>query len=363
MKKIDFLKTVLGGAAAMLISVSTFGQIPTDYQLFNSNVLNGTAAVHHDSIDYVSVGSTMGYYALPDPVYHPNFNAAGSWSLTTGFTWAWTVPAGVTIDATPALPSPPANYVELVYATAGAYDISVQETASAAMGACAGIPTYLYINVIGLPTGTMAIDYTNLNPAIGPTTWQQIGATAGLAYQICGPQVAQPVSLNFVESTPRHYASYSFQVTREIDWIDGTGAVIAAGNGTEETVANFPLGAGNQLSYKHMTGLSNPVFTENSAGNYTFTFETSALAVLDDGGTPAKSYRTQYTYRVRTADNDGAPIAPTATTTFVSNILAKSDYLTATKRNVGFTNYEVRFIVNPAPVTGPIYYVPNNYSF
>jgi hypothetical protein len=233
------------------------------------------------------------------------------------------------------------------------------------MGGCVGAPTYLYVNIIGLPTGNMRIVPADLVPAIGPpASWQQVGATAEVAYQICSSQAAQTVTVNFVEAVPEPYASYSFQVTREIDMIDGTGAVlgIAGADGTESVIDNFPLGAGTQLSDLIPGLLTNAEFEQTAASNFAYTFTSDDLDVLTLGA-PAKSYRTRYTYRVRTADNAAPFTDVSATNSFVSNILAKSDYYNGTKRSVNFTNAAITFIVNPAPVTGTIYHIPNDFSY
>ncbi len=58
----------------------------TDYVVYD------TLVAAPNDVEYVTVGAKLGYYALPDPIYHPNYNAGGSWALTTGFTWNWTAP-------------------------------------------------------------------------------------------------------------------------------------------------------------------------------------------------------------------------------------------------------------------------------
>jgi hypothetical protein len=47
----------------------------------------------------------------------------------------------------------------------------------------------------------------------------------------------------------------------------------------------------------------------------------------------------------------------------VSAVSHKSDYLAGSVTGYTFTDNQVVFIINPAPDTGPIYYVPNNYRY
>ena len=209
MKKSNFFKTVLGVAAAMLISTSAFAQPypASPYGVFNADPANG--ALHNQNTDYVTFktgGTTMGYFALPDPVYNPNYSATGA--LGSG-SWTWTVPVGVNI-ATPATDT---NYVELQYTAAGTYDMTVVENAPAAMGGCAGSTTYLHTIVIAAPTGTASINPGALWTAVTPNQ----------VYQICNTQAAQTVTVAFNEAVPNALASYAFQVTETKELLNGLG--------------------------------------------------------------------------------------------------------------------------------------------
>lgn len=142
MKKSNYLKVVLSVATAMLISLGVSGQVAnSNYVEYDANRLAPT------NIDYVTLkagGTTVGYYALPDPVYHPNYTLAGTWALTPGFTWTWTILPAMTITQTGA-----ANYAEITYTLAGNYAATVAENASAAYGSCAdATPTVMNITVI-----------------------------------------------------------------------------------------------------------------------------------------------------------------------------------------------------------------------
>jgi hypothetical protein len=258
----------------------------------------------------------MGYYALPDPVYHPNYNAGGAWALTPLFQWNWSAPASVTINKPGA-----ANYVELTYTALGATAVTVAEQAPAAFGSCAdATPTLMNVTLINPPAATI----TTADPA-----------------QACGNQAAIPVLLTFTETVPAALAGYAFAVSEVVDNIDAVGGLI--GNvSTNATFLDF------QTSGKLNTG--NGLL--GAASPYTYSFNTSALDV--QGGN-----RTRYTYTLlKATDAPGA-----AADGIISAISEKSDYLAAAISTYAFTDNQIVIIVNPAPATGPIYYVPNNFAY
>jgi hypothetical protein len=317
MKKSNFLKTVLGVAGAMLISSGVFGQNPAaPYALYDADKVNPT------TVDYVTVGKTMGYYALPDPVYHPNYVSAGT--LTAGFTWGWanTVNPGTAATITPGV-GPLANYATILFPVVGAYTFTVNENSPAAFGGCAGSTTTFKSMAVAAPTAQFT--------------------TADVLTGLCGAQAASPLSIAITENVPDALAAYAFAVTESVDNIDNLGAV-TANVSSNLTFVNFGLGAGAKVK----SGTAGFVA---ATPNFTYGFNSSALAVQN-------SKRTQYTYTlVSAAGVTGSGI--------VSAISQKSDYLGAPVVN-GYAfgaKTTVVFIVNPTPVTGPIYYVPNNFAY
>jgi hypothetical protein len=336
MKKSNFLKAVLGVATAMLLSSGVFGQIPAPYGVFD---VSTTAPTNVDYVTLKGAGTTMGYYALPDPVYHPNYVASGT--LTAGFTWNWltTSNPGSAPTITPGA-GPTANYATILYPMIGHYSITVAETAPAAMGGCADAsPTHLEVEVIGVPTGTSSI-----SPA---AAWQAI--TPNVAYQICSNQAAQTVTIGFNEAVPNVLASFAFQITEKIELLDGTGAVVATPM-AEAVVQDFPLAS--KLKGTNLGTLPSAAFNA-ATPVFTYTFLTEALVTMQNSGLDA---RTRYTYKVtRTGDM--------AQNGFVSNISQKSDFIAGTVQYYNFTNQSVSFTINPAPATGPIYYVPNTFNY
>ena len=320
MKKSNFFKTVLGVAAAMLISSGVFGQVANaDYAQYDADRLAPT------NIDYVTLrtggNTTMGYFALPDPVYHPSY-AGPAWTLTAGFTWAWTLPAGVT-DVTPG--GQPANYVELQYSATGNYAIRVAETAPAAFGSCAdATPTLMNVTVVAPPVATIV----TADPA-----------------QACGNQVAMAVAMTFTEAVPSTLAGYAFAVRELVENIDAADAVIGGPVSTNNAFVDYPMSG--KLKAPALTGAASP---------YGFSFNTSALTVQN-------GLRTRYTYTALKATD--APAAAAAGV--ISAISEKSDYVAqaggADYLTYAFTDASIVIIVNPAPATGPIYYIPNNFAY
>jgi hypothetical protein len=319
MKKSNIFKTVLGVAAAMLISLGASGQVTfvnDDYKQYDSNVLVP------DTVDYVTFkagGTTMGYYAKPDPVFHPNYTAGGGWTLANGFSWNWVV-APVMATAKPGA----ANYVQITYTAAGNYAVTVAEQSSAAFGGCVdATPTVMNVTVIAPPQ----VSITTATPANG----------------LCGNQAAVPIAMSFVEAVPQNWAGYAFAVHQTIENIDAANAVIGAAILNADTL-DFPT-----------TGkLKNPTLV-GGGPTYTWTFNSRPLAVRN-------GLRTRYTYTlVKASDAPGADGA-------VSSISQKSDYISGTVNTypffadaTHFTSYSI--VVNPAPATGPIYYIPNNFAY
>jgi len=324
MKKSTLLKMALTLVGAFMFTGAMAQNPPTPYVRYDSDV---TAP---DTIDYVTFktgGTIMGYYALPDPFYHPSYVASGT--ITTGFTWTWTNPTDPGTAATFSAASN--NYVQITYPSTGIYVINVAEKAPAGFGGCEDAsPTVMRVTVIDPPTFTINA------PALSST---------------CGDQPAQTVSAAIVEQVPANWASYAFLVTVEIDELDVNDNVID--DGTEANLHDFKLSS--KLKTPTLTGTS---------PNYAWSFTTAALNVNN-------SHRTRYVYRFKKASD-----ATGTAQGFVSAITQKSDYINpgiANLNTYGFTAgtnvtldagvATITYIVNPAPSTGPIYHIPNNYAY
>jgi len=321
--------TLIKHVGTLAILMFTFGVMaqnpPSPYVRYDSNV---TAPDTTDYVTFKTGGTTMGYYALPDSVYHPTY--VGSGTLTLGFIWNWTNPTHPGTAATFNKPGA-ANYVEITYPVAGAYVINVAEQAPAGFGSCADpSPTVMNVSVIAPPTFTISA------PALGAT---------------CGDQAAQAISVAIVENVPANWAAYAFQVTEEIDEIDINDAVI--NNGTETVIHNYTTAS----KLKTLGGTS---------PNFTWSFNTAPLTVNN-------GHRTRYVYRFKkAADAPGA-----AAHGVISAITQKSDYILPGIANLNTYPFasgnaqvvinsgvaEITYIVNPVPSTGPIYHIPNQYAY
>jgi hypothetical protein len=166
--------------------------------------------------------------------------------------------------------------------------------------------------------------------------------------------------LAIFEKVPFDVASYAFEVTEEIDLIDGLGTIVV--DGTETVIENFDLASkvkNGDVTGDDATALTAAAFAQVSTHNFAYTFSTDPLAVQQNAG---NSYRTRYTYRVRRA------VAAASTTVstdndFISNISHKSDYIGGTPLYYAFTNNVITYTVNPAPTTGPIYHISNTLRY
>ena len=320
MKKSNFLRTVLSVVAAMALTTGVFGQAVAnaDYVQYDADRLAPT------NIDYVTLrtggSTTMGYYALPDPVYHPNYTAVGLWALTAGFVWDWTVVPVMATAKPGAL-----NYVQVTYTAVNSYVVTSAEHAPLAMGGCADAsPTVMNVNVIAPP----AVTLVEADPA-----------------QACGDQLAMTLNMTFTEAVPVALAGYAFAVNQTIENITIANVVIGAAIINADTLDNptgTKLNTGNGL-----TGAASP---------YGYSFDTRALRVLN-------GLRTRYTYTLVKASD--APAA--AANGVISAISQKSDYVAeaggADYLTYAFTDNQIVIVVNPAPATGPIYYVPNDFNY
>jgi len=322
MKKSNIFKTVLGIAGAILMTSGAFGQVANpDYTVYDAN---RTAPTNVDYVTLRTGGSTvMGYYALPDPVYHPSYTA--TFALTAGFVWNWTIPTNPSTGASVSASGTPANYVEITYTLTGNYVLNVTEQAPAAFGSCADASaTVMNVTVVAPPVATI----TTLDPA-----------------QACGDQAAMAIAMTFTEAIPAALAGYAFAINETVENIDAVGTPIGAALVDNDAFINYP--ASGKLKAPALTGAASP---------YGFSFNTSALTVQN-------GQRTRYTYTAIKA-SDAPALAANG---LISAISQKSDYVAeaggADYLTYGFTDSQVVVIVNPAPATGPIYYVPNNFNF
>ena len=303
MKRVLNFKTMLVLAMLLLGANGTFAQILVDYQNVAEN-------------SYQTAGMTFRLYVLPDPIYSPLYVAATNTGIDASARWTWTY-VGIVTGAPATGVATNQNYVEFTApAVGGPFTIGVTE--SNTLGGCSGAVVNQVVNVIAAPTAVI----TTADPA-----------------QACGNQAAMAVAMTFTENVPAAFASYAFVVDELVENIDPSNAVLGTVS-HNATFINFPTGG--KLKAPALTGAVSP---------YGYSFNTSALAV-------AGAKRTRYTYTLKSA-------AGVTGTGVVSAISQKSDYLTLpviTGYAFGAKTTLVA-IVNPAPVTGPIYHIVNSYAY
>lgn len=302
--KKSFLKLAMILVAAFMFAVNGVNaQILTDYQDVNETV-------------YQTVSKDFRLYVLPDPVYSPDHVAATNADLgpTAQWTWAWTVDA----VAGPGKAAANENWVQMTDPAIGTYVFTVIESNTAF--ACEDAGTTKTVEVIAAPTATIT--------------------TADISE--CGDQLAQAINIRIVENVPDALATYAFAVVETVDNVDINGTVTSAI--TSATPVDFTLAAKGAADGGAGWTAASPDF------DYDFT--SSALTVQN--GLP-----TRYTYTlVKATDDPGA-----AADGIISAITQKSDYLTGGDYTTyAFTDNQVVFTVNPTPVTGPIYHIPNDFA-
>lgn len=282
----------------------------------NAQILTDYSEVQ-DTAMYQTAGRTFRLYVMPDPIYSPSYNAATNANLGVNSQWRF-VFAGLTATAPVVSNTPVAqNWVEFTNPTVGVYTVDVTER-NTLIGCEDATPRTTTINVVAAPLATC--------PTADNTTF-------------CGDQPAQPIVLNITENVPNYLAAYAFSVEEEVQQIDGSGAPIGAPT-VNSTFVDFTLAA--KAKYPANLGGGTP--------NFTYTFNSSALAVL--GGK-----RTRYTYTFKKASDAGA-----VADGIISAVSQKSDYIQGLT-SYAFTDNQVIFIVNPTPVTGPVYHIPNAFNY
>jgi len=329
------LKKLAFTLVAMFIFTGAFAQmVAGDFSLISAQ----------GSITYVTQGKAVPVYVTPDGTYHPTWTFPSN-NITTGFTWVFTsasIPASITINQPSTL-----NYAEFTGVTVGGpYAVNVYELAPAAFGGChdAGLDFNVYVT--GRPTAAMT----------GSTVaaWIADAATAtGSRQHICGDVAAgENLTVAFTETgvPAATLASYAYLVQARVINIDVTDAEIDA---DLVTAGTQPIS---------LTSISDRVTTAK------YKATTGSEVIATGGLTVLNSLRTKYTFTITKASN-----LPGATADgIVSNISQKSDYVSANgvPTLAQITTYPftagsttVEYIVNPSPVTGPIYHITNTFAY
>ncbi len=304
MKKSTLLKMALT-LTAMFMFTGAFAQILTDYS-------------EDETVEmYQTAGRTFQLYVLPDPIYSPTYDPATNAHLGANSQWrfVYTGLTGNPLNNTPAAQ----NWVEFTNPGVGNYTVAATEL-NTLIGCEDASPRTTTIHVVAAPVATC--------PTADATTF-------------CGNTVAQAIALNITENVPNALGAYAFSVEEVVDEIDGSDALITNVS-SNSTFVNF-LTTGKAKS--GTTG-----FTA-ATPDFTYTFNSSALVV-------SNNHRTRYTYTFHEASDAGGTLADG----IISAISHKSDYVQGLI-SYAFTDNQVVFIVNPTPVTGPVYHIPNAFRY
>ena len=270
-----------------------------------------TSYVTNTETVYQTAGKTFRLYVEPDTVYSPDYNATDGWVLGTNALWTWDY-TGLTGTPTSGTPANQ-NYVEFTNPTVDTYTIGVVETNTIISCDDGGVTKT--VEVIAAPTAAI----TTADPA-----------------QACGDQLAMSVQIQFTENVPVAWASYAFAINETVENIDVSDVVIGTALVDNDTFIDYPT-----------TGKLNTL--GGTQPDYTWSFNTTALTVRNN-------LRTRYTYTLIGASDAGSD-------GLISAISQKSDYEGGTVLTHAFGDNQIVIIVNPAPTTGPIYHIPNNFAY
>jgi len=305
-------KLMAAFAVAALFIAGANAQILTNYV-----IQTGTG----QSVDSVTVGSTTRLYVYPDMVYSPSYVAATNANLGANERWTWypsTDGSGVAVKA-----AANENWLEYTWAATGTQPVSVIE--SNISTTCPGTVTTINVEVIDAPTVTFtAVDGTPIFGSAGsPFTFCENDPRLGTDY----PQATFTAEI----ATPRHQIQYAITVDTSSDG-GATWSNIAARTQT------YSGAAGTQQSASATTTHNLTVVT----GGY--------ISIANAGGIQRP---TRFTYTINGVND---------------RISRKSDYLTnSAAAATGWTWYDtvaetLVIIVNPTPVTGPIYHISNMWA-
>lgn len=330
----------------------------------------------------VTIGATMPFWVWPSALYNPNFDYTGTFTgyrpagITTGvtssFEWRvgdWVTDATATATAFESIEDQATggsytnkNYVEIPFSALGNKLIQVIEEPTAAI--CPGLPVWFDIKVINEPwvrfDPTTLIAYDNIEDVL-------VGACDGDA-SLTGPTFTvildngDEVTIGTTELS-RYHINFGLKVINyDINPADGT---IKTDTGVDitSTTNTLELYGFNKTA---AVSTANPFFLEGT----TFKF------IYDDAGTDK-----DLEFIVQ---NNKVTVYEISLGGWNAGISRNSDYLKFAENNFTyaddkdqFTYYSgvdatvaeanrkltARIVAMPAPVTGPIYHIPNNYAF
>ncbi len=278
---------------------------------FANNWADNTTDAH------MVTGTTIPLFAMPDPYYHPNYDPAAVapvYTLTAGFTWHWTVPAGLTLvtanDAND-------NYATITGGTAGStYVVNVAERSPAAWGAC--------------DDGGQ-----NINVIVHATPDATLGAT--LTYEACEGGAglpAGPINATISDGWQNYWLVWNLEIKTLDD----------AGN-DDNFYDNDKTTSGVPLAVEYTTAAPDKTATAAVAYNIT---------TIAGGFTCINNQTTVYTYELTSINDRALRFGD-----FITLGGSTADASLFTYNAIGET---LTVTVHPTPVTGPIYHINNSWA-
>ncbi|MFO7369447.1 MAG: hypothetical protein R6X09_04170 [Bacteroidales bacterium] len=310
MKKRITQKVLATVAVACLFVAGAWAQgtnLPGDGANFATNWADNTTDAH------MVAGTTIPLFAMPDPYYHPNYNPGTEvYTLTAGFIWHWTVPAGLTLvtanDAND-------NYATISGGTAGnTYIVNVAERSPAAWGACDDGGQDINVIVHATPDATL-------------------GAT--LTYEECEGGAGLPAAVNATISDG--WQNYWLVWNLEIKTLDNAG--------NDDDFYDTDKTALAALAEEYTT--ASPDKTATAAGAYDITS-------IAGGFTCINNQTTVYTYELTSINDRALRFGD-----FIARGGSAADASLFTYNAIGET---LTVTVHPTPVTGPLYHINNSWA-
>ena len=295
--------------------------------LFAANVVNAQGVADGNYVDatgfvtHHTINKTAGFYAEPDAFYNPDY-IAPDWILNIASIWTWTY------DGDPVDAAGPANYVEFVPDAVGNFVLSVTE--SNTTSGCAGAA--VNNTVVVLPAPTMEVGLGGITNC-GDLTEHEISFTIeaeGLAGHIWAQWRLQ-----------------EFVVT-----VDGATGDLEVGD--QQATDQVFTWNGHTASPQTINGISWTMTDDGGfVGDGTNAPELAEVTIAGVNDYPLPVGQQAYLYRwvIDTGEGDGVN----------DRISRKSDYVAGGTTIYG-TDGEIDIYIVRAPVTGPIYHIPDTWA-
>ena len=332
MKTNRLLKITLSIAITFLVSTISFGQsIPTDL----------AEDTDSSATDHVTAGYSVPYYVTPDPTLNSSYSAPYEIGVDDqGFssTWEWQVTGTATANTINQGGSADDHpYVEVEWGTPGSNgeQAFIETREIGPSGSCNGEWKGLEVNVYNPPQ----FDFTNAGS----------GTPTDTLYEVCASNVSggqdvqvQDINDNGIPAS----GNYKFRLDLDVYTVDAANAH-STGSGTEvrtETDTIVEVGVGSGVETSNPATII-PNYSMNAVGGnitrYRFDFGSTIDGANANGITDPIQRKSYYLQNPNANDTDW-------------------DYLADSNNDT--EGSMVTFIVYPAPETGNIHYVPNDFD-